>query len=78
VIFGAYIKTKKSFHIFYCFSHFSAGSFYNRWKVILQSPRSFFVNHVTFNKKIFQFIHRCHELGNVTRSLQLIFTDLNF
>ena len=49
MIFGVYIKTKQIFHIFYCFSHFSAGSFYNKWKVILQNPRSFLLtmSHIT-------------------------------
>ena len=49
MIFGAYIKTKQIFHIFYCFSHFSAGLFYSRWKVILQNPRRFLLetSHIT-------------------------------
>jgi len=43
VIFGAYIKTKQIFHIFYCLSHFSTGKFYNRWKVIIQNQRIIFL-----------------------------------
>ena len=78
MIFGAYIKTKQNFHIFYCFSHFSAGPFYNGWKVILQKKKEVFVNPEPYNKNLFHFIHRYHKLGYVTRSLQLMFTDLNF
>ena len=51
VIFAVYIKTKQNFHIFYCFSHFSAEPFYNIWKVILQNPSRFLLrtSHITKN-----------------------------